>query len=643
MCGIFGWIKFLAELTEQEKNFSRSATELLAHRGPDGGGEWSNKFFFAGHRRLKIIELSENAAQPFWSDDGRFLLLYNGELYNYKEIKKKLIKNGVKFSTNSDTEVFLAAFIYWKEDAFSYFDGMFAASIYDLYENAHYIIRDHLGQKPLYYFDYREGVIFASELRAILSIDSFSWFLNKDNFLRFLSLSFYPWDNTPVEGVKKLLPGHFLKIKEKKVRLIKYWDSKPSVDVLDIEEDEALSELEQLLTKSVSNCLQADVPVGVFFSGGVDSSLLLKLSIAEDKEIPSFSVAMSELDYNEGEKATFVSNHLEHDNCNQLTLTPDKLEATLQQFLLSQDEPHGDPGAVNALFLSKQCQGKIKVALAGDGADELFSGYAPFNALLYEPFMEKAPEYVCRAIKKVVEIFLPSSDGYLSLQFKLLAFLQGFPANKYFRFPLWLSSSSKENLSRLCPWKEKSFFKVESIESKETLFSDIAQILKDIPHASKQQQMLYFYQKFFLPEFVCMHTDRASMQAGLEVRSPFLSVPLVEFANKLPDNFKSDKQNNKIILRNMMKKIGFPYNIYQQKKHGFTFPVARWLKYELKPYVDALLEDSMLIEDNLISYDILKQIISEHYDGKKNHYRIIYNLICFYAWRNSYPHVIVKF
>ena len=265
MCGIFGWQTFDQALTGSELESSRSAAQTLAHRGPDDQGEWTDNYYFAGHTRLSIIDLSSRASQPFVSDDGRYVLSYNGEIYNYIELRKELVRQGVRFLTESDTEVFLSAFRVWGEDAFKKFDGMFSAAVYDKHTRNLYLIRDHLGQKPLYYYHYGSGIIYASELRALLSIDQFKWEIEKENLSLYLALSYYPWDKSPVKGINKLLPGCFLKIRGKEKQVTRFWDSIPGDDPYDISMGEAVQKAGALIEDSVQKCLRADVPLGIFF------------------------------------------------------------------------------------------------------------------------------------------------------------------------------------------------------------------------------------------------------------------------------------------------------------------------------------------------------------------------------------------
>lgn len=637
MCGLFGWLKFDEKLTEEEIRQARLATTSLMHRGPDDAGEWRQNNVFMGHQRLKILDLSERAAQPFWSSDRRYVVTYNGEIYNYIELREELHKLGVTFQTDSDTEVFLAAFIAWGIDAFSRFEGMFVAAIHDAQTNVHYLVRDHLGQKPLYFHKYGLGIVYASELRALLTLDYFNWRIDRDNFVRFLMNSYYAWDTTPLKEVKKLLPGCFLKIQNGHIEFKRYWDSVPGNGLLHVDMEEAVSEFEQLFERACRICMRSDVPYGVLLSGGVDSSLVLSSCLQNNPDVAAYSVAMGEKDYDESEKARTISRHLGVNNHQVYTLDHEALNQTFQRFLGNLDEPHGDPGFVNMLFLAQSCRNDITVALAGDGGDELFAGYAPFAGLPLVPFLKKLPPSAISLARSFARNGLSASDGYLSLQFKALAYLQGFPATDVMRYPLWLATLLPKDLGSLCPHQPQEFFDPSGDPG--TVFDFAGQVMSGLEEKSLVQQLLYFYQKVFLPEFVCLHTDRASMQFGFEVRSPFLLVSMINFANSLPDKVKLKGGVLKALLKCLMADGGFPAQILKQKKQGFTFPLARWLKSELKPWLDGLAKEEAW--DGLVDRGVLKTLVDEHLSGKRNHYRILFNLIVFNAWRNNFPLVRV--
>jgi asparagine synthase (glutamine-hydrolysing) len=633
MCGFFGWLKFEEPLRESDIAHSRISSEKLRHRGPDSSGEWMGAGIYLGHRRLKILDLSDRSAQPFLSSDKEHIVVYNGEIYNYVEIREELKKEGYSFRSSADTEVFLTAYAHWGEEAFLKFDGMFSAAIFNTRTRKLLLVRDPLGQKPLYYYVYDQGIVFASELRALLDHKSFTWSVDKENLSRYLLNSYYIWDNTPLNGVKKLLPGNYLEVEEKQTQLKRYWNSCPGENTLNIPAEEAIEELDRLLDRSCRLSLRSEVPYGVFLSGGIDSSLILKYCIRHNRDIASFSVKMGEKDFDESEKAIRVAQCLEVRHSSVFSLNSEKLVEVFEEFLENLDEPHGDPGFVNALFLAKSSRQYIKVAIAGDGGDELFAGYVPFKGLWTVPWADKLSLDTSLLLKSCTERFLPGGDGYLTTLFKGLCFLQGFPAHPLIRFPLWLSALSMEEIIKLCPNHAAGFFDRNGAPG--TVFGFIRESLSNMMGSSTQQQLLQYYQNFFLPEFVALHTDRAAMQTGMEVRSPFLSKDLIKFANRLPDQFKFQSGQQKWILKQLLKRNHFPKSIVNQGKRGFTFPIARWLKTNLKFHLDELIKDDSLFEE-FLDRSTLTSMIEDHLLGKRNYYRILFNLITFRAWKNKF-------
>ncbi|MBT5471041.1 MAG: asparagine synthase (glutamine-hydrolyzing) [Nitrospina sp.] len=635
MCGLFGWLKFEGVLTDREIEMARSATAKLAHRGPDASGYWSHRGVFMAHQRLKILDLSENAAQPFKSDDNRYILTYNGEIYNYIELREELKQLGFVFTTESDTEVFLKSYQAWGIEAFERFEGMFACAIHDNQTDTHILVRDHLGQKPLYYFEHGQELVYASELRALLALECLDWSIDRENFTRYLANSYYVWDTSPIKGVKKLLPGCFVEFKNGRTQLKRYWDSVPGDNQLDLTLDEASEQFTDLFDRNCQISMRSDVPYGVLLSGGVDSSLILQACHKHNPNITAYSVAMGETDFDESAKAREICRHLGIKNHQVYTLGKETLYGAFRDYLGALDEPHGDPGFVNMRFLAQSCRKDITVALAGDGGDELFAGYAPFSGLGLASLIQTLPSSVLDLINWGTKNFLKSSDGYLGLQFKALAYLQGFPANSILRYPLWLASMAPEDLARLCPNTPQDFF--DRSGQPGTLLDFAANCMKGMESKTPTQQLLYFYQKIFLPEFVCLHTDRASMQSSFEVRSPFLTISMIKFANRLPDGLKWQSGESKRLLKTTMARCGFSDPILKQKKQGFTFPIARWLKTDLRQWLDNLAEDEAL--EDLVDRKVLKALIASHLSGKRNNYRILFNLIAFQAWRKNFPEV----
>jgi asparagine synthase (glutamine-hydrolysing) len=634
MCGIFGWISFKRPLSERQVNLARAATALLAHRGPDNQGEWLTPHVYLGHRRLSIIDLSPAANQPFTNERDDLRLCYNGEVYNYVELREELTRGGRRFRTDSDTEVVLAALDEWGPSALRRFDGMFAAGMHDSRGDSHLIFRDALGQKPLYYYAYDDGLVYASELRALLALECFSWKIDRPALARFLSDSYYVLEDTPIVGIKKLLPGCYLKVACGQVQLERYWESRPGDDLLDIGLEETLNQFERLFRDSCRIAMRSDVPYGVFLSGGIDSSLVLAHCKAINAHVRSFTVGMSERDYDESDKAAAVNRCLGITDFHRFVLDQDKVTEAVETFFQTSDEPHGDPGFVNASFLARSCRPYLTVGLAGDGGDELFAGYAPFVGLWAVPFLRPLPDPVIAAMRRAAEL-LPADDRYLSLRFRVSAYLQGFPATDAARFPRWLGTLGHEELAQLLRMDRSKRRSAEDVDMRETLYGFSERLLAPLPQVSLQQKLAYFYQKTFLPEFVCMHTDRAAMQSSLEVRSPFLSVPLIEFANRLPDNLKLRGGALKWLLKRVGERAGLPPEIIAQRKQGFTFPISRWLKTSLRPNVDALVDDRQWTED-LIDPPTVRALYEQHLSGQRNNYRILFNLAAWRRWRYKY-------
>jgi len=638
MCGIFGRVSYDKTLSPRDIASCRAATLALRHRGPDAGGEWYDSLTYMGQRRLAIIDLTDAANQPFQDETGRYALTYNGEIYNYLELRRELEVEGVCFRSESDTEVLLAAWIRWGEAALRRLDGMFAIAIHDRKENRHTLIRDPLGQKPLYYATGEDGVAYASELRSLLALDDMSWKLDKAAFARFLLAGYYAWDETPVGGIRKLLPGCLLTVERGRTERKRYWDSLPGDGAGHMDVDEAVAEFSRLFDRSCEISMRSDVPYGVFLSGGIDSSLILNACRKFDREVRAFSVSMSEADFDESDKARLMIKTLGGGGHDVFTLDSEGISQAIEDVFVNSDEPHGDPGFVNTLFLTRACRPHVTVALAGDGGDELFAGYAPFQGLGPVPWLKAMPTPLVHLLKRAASL-APQSDGYVGFAFKLKAYLQGFPASDDLRYALWLAADELSTIAKVCPALPRDFF-TRSGEAG-TLLAPTVEAMRPAAGRSQQQMLLYYYQKLFLPEFICMHTDRASMQASIEVRAPFLSPPLIEFANSLPDNLKARGATLKWLLRKSSKQNGLPPEIYRQKKQGFTFPLARWLKGALRERMTDLLSKNSL-PTNLIDPATVIGLRDDHLSGKKNNYRLLYSVMAFQAWREQYPQVDIS-
>ncbi len=637
MCGVFGWITHptssASSLRVPQIDDVLAMRDTLAHRGPDSSGSWSDDRVFMGHQRLSIIDLSNSANQPYTDASERYVLSFNGEIYNYLELRDELAGQGHAFRTTSDTEVLLAALIQWGDGAFDRLDGMFAGAFYDRKTGRHLLFRDPLGQKPLYYFSYPGGLVYASELRALVGLDQFDWKLDRDAFARFLMKGYYALGDTPVDGIQKLLPGTIMEFSNGTASEKRYWHSTPGADRLDISDDEAVAHFETLFSTACDRAMRSDVPYGVFMSGGIDSSLILDFCHDLNPDIRSFTVSMSEADFDEGGKANDVAAQIGVRHHEAFNMNTDSVTEALDDVLSVADEPHGDPGFVNAYFLARSARPHLTVALAGDGGDELFAGYLPFKGLNAARYLGRTPGFAL-SILKCLTGAVPENDRYLGLRFKAQSYLRGFPAKNDAQFALWLSTMDPEDLARLCP---DALFDREGAAG--SALNPVVELLKPLDGSTPINRFLHYYQQVFLPEFVCMHTDRAAMQFGLEVRAPFLSPDLITFANGLPENMKQRGGNLKWLLREVAARRGLPRDVVRQKKQGFTFPLARWLKSALRTRMTDLLAPAEWEADGLIDFNVAETLLADHMEGRSNNYRILYNLMCFRAWRRAFPQV----
>lgn len=638
MCGVFAWLT-RRDVAPPVVEQARNAVRALSHRGPDGEGEWQADGVYIGHRRLRVIDLSQAADQPFVVPDGSLVISYNGEIYNYRELAEELKREGVSFRTDSDTEVFAAAYAHWGVAAFARLDGMFAASIYDTHTRSMVLVRDPMGQKPLYYHHNDNAIICASELRSLLSLDVFQWKLNEKAIARFLANACFMGEETPLHGVFKVPPGHYIIADPDKstLEIKRYWSSYPGEKTFDISEEEAIREFDRLFETASARTLRSDVSVGVFLSGGLDSSLTAAYARHHAKDIKSYTLAMKERDFDESSKAEVAAHWAGISNHKAFEMNGEAAIRTVGRHFDTCDEPHGDPGFVNTLLLAEKVRPEIVVGIAGDGADELFWGYETFRAIGPDRIASHLPASLLSGFAAMAQFVMPASDSYLDMGYKLASFMRGYPFSQALRSAAWLSAKGPQELAALCPEIENDFFRPDG--KGDHLFSPFQKTQNEMTGSSMADRLAFHYQRHFLPDFVATHTDRAAMQESLEVRSPFLSPDIVSFANRLPKNLKYRGGNLKVLLRRVLQRQGFPSELVEQKKQGFTFPVARALKMDLNPLMEELLGRDELY-NGLISRDKTRTLIKQHMSGSRNNYRILFNLMSLAAWLRKYPQVL---
>ncbi|MDF2448135.1 MAG: asparagine synthase, glutamine-hydrolyzing [Bacteroidota bacterium] len=575
MCGITGIVG-----KNLNSEFYRSAllkmNGAIAHRGPDAEGFWNDDYCYLGHRRLSIIDLSDAGNQPFFSEDKRYVLVYNGEIYNYKDIRLELqrAEHGTKsipyiFKTDTDTEVVLAAFMRWGKDCVKRLNGMFAFSIWDKQEQKLLIARDRLGIKPLYYSYEQDVLVFASEIRAVLSSGLIERKLNLNSVGEFVQYATVYAPNTILRDVSMLMPGHLLEYEDGKIQMEKYWDiNQFTKSKEDLTYQETCNRINQLLVASVERRMVADVPFGAFLSGGIDSSAVVGLmSKVTSEKIKTFNVSFDESEFSEAEYARQISQKFNTDH-HEIKLTPDDFLKQLPEALNAIDHPSGD--GANSYIVSKATKNAgITMALSGLGGDELFAGYDIFKR--YYELNRKGWLNLIPAkglLGKLLAAKKKSVQGDKTaeiLNLDTITALNAYPINRKLFNQKDFHSLMKEHFN------DKNFLK-----------TIIHKIEVDKDHVLSKVSLLEI--QTYMQNVLLRDTDQMSMAVALEVRVPFLDFKLVEFVLGVKDAFKYPHSQKKLLTDSLGDLL--PENIINRPKMGFMLPWKDWLKGDLKDFCE---------------------------------------------------------
>ena len=598
----------------------------IKHRGPDNTG-----VFFVGdvglaHARLSVIDLSERGHQPMFNDDKTIGIVFNGEIYNFKELRNELIKLGYKFKSDTDTEVIIYLYEEFGESCFERLNGMFAIGLYDFKQKKLILARDRMGEKPLYWSFFGGTLMFASELRAIMEHRIFKKELNLDALNKYLTYEYVPTPHSIFKNVYKLEPASYLVYQNKEIKKIKFWEIEFNNSGISF--DEAITQLDKKINESVKLRMVSDVPFGVFLSGGLDSSTIAYYAQKNSsRKIKTFSVNFEEKSFDESKYAKKVSDILGTEHYDQL-LTAKNLIETLSTIDLI-DEPIGDASIIPTYLLSKHARNYVTVALGGDGGDELFAGYPTFQADVLAGIYEKIPTLIKKIFLEKIIHKIPETDNNFNLGFRLKTFVKGLGGDKNYRHHRWLGSftaEEKEKLFKREIWNE--------IDAKKD-FEEIDYYLKNIKAEDHRNKTLGLYMRTYLMDEVLVKVDRASMKNSLEIRSPFLDPNLVELANSLPFSFKLKGFTTKYILKKLMEDK-LPGSIVYRKKKGFGIPLSRWLRNELKEFCDGLLSEEKIKNQGLFNYDYIARLKQEHFDENKNNRKKLWTLMAFMIWYEKY-------
>ncbi|MBU6142093.1 asparagine synthase (glutamine-hydrolyzing) [Patescibacteria group bacterium] len=618
MCGIAGFVG------KGEQHELERMIDALKHRGPDDRGVFLDGGVGLAHARLSIIDISPSGHQPMFSSDRSAAIVFNGEIYNFRELKEELSAEGRVFTTGSDTEVILHAYERWGTDCFKHLNGMFAIAIYDFPKKSLILARDRMGKKPLYWSQAGGTVLFGSELRALSCHHLFKKKLDLVSVNKYFAYGYVPTPHTIFEGVRKLEPGTFLEHREGAIRTGKFW----AVDQreADIDLAEAIRIVDRELDRSVKARLIADVPLGIFLSGGLDSSTIAYYAQKHSKrKIKTFSVGFHEKSFDESAYAREVAEHLGTDH-HHVMLPPDEALKVIPSLLDLIDEPIADPSIVPTYLLSKHTRREVTVALGGDGGDELFAGYPTFQADVFVAMYRRIPAWIRKNIIGKLVNALAVSDKNFSLGFKVRKFVEGVEGDPKYLHQRWLSvmdDSARRALFNPDTWEKIG---------RKNVFEDVDRYRDEVAAMpDERNRVLYEYMRTYMMDQVLVKVDRASMLNALEVRAPFLDRSIVDFVAPLPYAFKLRNLRTKYILKELMKDR-LPKRIVMRTKKGFGLPIARWLKGDLKEFCDETLSRKNIDGIGVLNYGYVEGLKQDHFSGRADNARQLWALMVFVAW-----------
>ncbi len=628
MCGIAGFIDFQNKSTQIQL---QDMTDTLHHRGPDDSGYALIKTPFAhiglGHRRLSILDLSNHGHQPMQFE--HLHMVYNGEVYNFGEIKKELIKLGYTFSSNSDTEVILKSFHLWGIEAVHKFNGMFAFTIYDKRAQKVYIVRDRSGIKPLYWYQKEDLILFASELKSFHQHHRFHKEINQNSVALFLQHQYIPEPHTIFEHTHKLKAGYFMEItlQTGSVQTHQYWDVIDSYNApkLDISETQALDSLDDLLKSAFSYRMVSDVPVGVFLSGGYDSSLVTAVLQSGMKEkLKTFTIGFHERGYDETPHARAVAKHLGTEHTEYFCTQKDALEIipTLPEIF---DEPFGDSSAIPTTLVSKLAKKDVSVTLSADGGDEIFAGYETYTTVLsWHAKMQKLSPNLRRLTHKMMQQINPSHIPYMRNTYNF--------QTRYEKIKNLLLTQDSVDAMKLT----MSYFTPDELN--QALANPFVAQQSNFDTKNKLKttndminQMLAIDYKTYMLDDILTKVDRTTMSVSLEGREPLLDYRIIEFVAKLPSNIKYKDGTKKYLLKELTHRY-LPKKIMDRPKMGFGVPLMEWFKDELKSYFLHYLDFERLQKQNIFNASYIVAMRDRYLEGKNENIEKLWSVLVFQMW-----------
>jgi asparagine synthase (glutamine-hydrolysing) len=642
MCGITGfWDKSIELNSAELSGIATKMSNAIIHRGPDSGGVWVDETtgIALGHRRLAIVDLSPEGHQPMISSNSRYLIVFNGEIYNFPDLRAELLQLGHTFRGHSDTEIMLAGFCEWGlEGAVQRFNGMFAFALWDRQEQLLHLGCDRLGEKPIYYGWIGQTLIFGSELKALKAHPHFQPEIDRAALTLFIRHSYIPAPSSIYQGINKLPPASLLTWNGTATRSIPvpYWSARAAAEAgianqFTGSDRQAIDRLDALLLDAVGIRMMADVPLGAFLSGGVDSSTVVALMQAQSsKPVKTFSIGFEEAEYNEAQHAQAVAKHL-HTEHTELYVTAAQALAVIPKLPTLYDEPFADSSQIPTFLVSELARAHVTVSLSGDGGDELFGGYERYFLAenIWQKFGWMNKSLRQTTAQALTGVSTQTWDRVVKLLPAIPDRLKQYPGSRIHKLAEILAVDKPEEMYRglVSIWKQPGNVVIGGSEAA-TYLSDPQQWAQ-VPTFT--DSMMYLDTMTYLPDDILVKVDRASMGVSLEGRIPLLDHRVVELAWQIPLSMKIRDNRGKWILRQVLEKY-VPNSLIDRPKMGFGVPIDSWLRGPLRDWAEALLDEQRLQTEGFFQPEPIRQIWAEHLSGDRNWQYCLWNVLMFQAW-----------
>ncbi|MBC7900590.1 MAG: asparagine synthase (glutamine-hydrolyzing) [Saprospiraceae bacterium] len=649
MCGIAGWVNLdKSKSSLDSEAVLHSMCERITHRGPDSEGLWLDEGVSLGMRRLSVIDL-HTGEQPVYSEGREIVVIMNGELYNYREVRADLEKLGHKFETQTDTEILPHLYQEYGDALVDHLNGMFAFALWDKRRKKLLIARDRFGEKPLYYGVFDGKLLFASEAKALLAHPSVKPELDLNAMRHYLSFDYVPAPMSIYKGISKLPAAHLLTVENGEINTRRYWNLSwakesvpPAVAGGFLHENgntlptgrvsasfpDTADELKNLLSDAVRMRLVSDVPLGILLSGGIDSSTVAAFATHHATEkVKTFSIGFEEDSFDESKYARQVAKHLSTEHYEEI-LSAEKAGDLISEIGTWLDEPLSDGSLIPTLLLSQFVRKHVTVALGGDGGDELFAGYPMYYGHKVAAVYSSIPQFLRSGVIEPIVNRLPVSTKNMSFDYKAKRFVAASNYDAITRHHSWFGSFTVN--------EQKNLLTKEVLESSSgDIYAGARDLLKITDAENEIEQMQFLDMNLYMAEDILTKVDRASMAVSLETRAPFLDPRVGQFAASLPVDYKLKGKVGKYILKEAMKDL-LPKSILHRPKKGFGIPIAEWLKGRLNPLMNDMLAPERLRQQGLFEPEYVRKLIKEHETGVASHHKELWTLLVFQLWLDNF-------